>query len=200
MGGTISCSSSDALLVETTIHDEAVERLITKLILDPNLVGEERMISRARLIDTFLTEHGDFINKRNSFACDNIWIMAKEPSILAYRWHQKYYLPVTKVLGKLACLVLSKILGIRTAERNWKQVKAVKSGQRVNTTIGETTKQVLIYAQYQQAKAQAQMKNCVTTGKLWEDKDFITTKMDEYCKYIRESLEAEATCIQVRHV
>ncbi len=25
-------------------------------------------------------------------------------------------------------------------------------------------------------------------------------KMDEYCKDIRESLEAEATCIQVRHV
>ena len=189
-----------AVVNKSTIHDEAVERLITKLILDSNLVGEERMISRARLIDTFLTEHGDFINKRNSFARDNIWIMAKEPSVLAYRWHQKYSLPVTKVLGKLACLVLSKILGIGTAERNWKQVKAVKSRQRVNTTIGKTTKQVLIYAQYQQAKAQAKMKNCATAGKLWEDADFITMKMDEYCKDIRESLEAEATCIQVRHV
>jgi hypothetical protein len=53
------------------------------------------------------------------------------------------------VLGKLACLVLSKILGIGTAERNWKQVKAVKSGQRVNTTIDKTRKQVLVYGQYQ---------------------------------------------------
>jgi hypothetical protein len=73
-----------AVINKSTIHDEAVERLITKLILDANLVGEERMISRARLIDTFLTEHGDFINKRSSFARDNIWIMAKEPSVLAY--------------------------------------------------------------------------------------------------------------------
>ena len=91
-----------AVINKSTIHDEAVERLITKLILDSNLVGEERTISRARLIDTFLTEHGDFINKRNSFARDNIWIMAKDPSVLAYSWHQKYSLPVTKVLGKLA--------------------------------------------------------------------------------------------------
>ena len=127
--------------------------------------------------------------------------MAKEPNVLAYRWHQKYLLPVTKVLGKLACLVLSKILGIGAAERNWKQVNAVKSGQRVNTTIlGNTTMQVLIYSQYQQAKAQARMKNRATAGKLWEDKDLITMKMDEYCKDIQESLEAEATCIQVRHV
>jgi hypothetical protein len=107
------------------------------------------MISRAKLIDTFLTEYGDFINRRGSFAQDYIWIMAKEKDLRAYHWHQKYSLPVTKVLGKLACFVLSKILGIGTLERNWKQVKAVKSGQRVNKTICKTTKQVLIYAQYQ---------------------------------------------------
>ncbi len=39
----------------------------------------------------------------------------------------------------LACPVLvSKILGIRTAERNWKQVKDVKSGQPVKITIDKT--------------------------------------------------------------
>ncbi len=34
-----------------------------------------------------------------------------------------------------------------------KQVKAVKSGQRVNTGIDKTKKQVLIFAQYQQTCA-----------------------------------------------
>ena len=34
-------------------------------------------------------------------------------------------------------------LGIGTAERNWKQVRAVKSGQCVNTSIDKTKKQVL---------------------------------------------------------
>ncbi len=76
-----------AVINKSTSHDEAVERLLTKLILDSNLVGEERAISRAKLIDTFLTEYGDFINKRNAFARDNIWIMAKEPAVMAYCWH-----------------------------------------------------------------------------------------------------------------
>ena len=74
--------------------------------------------------------------------------MAADENCKAYRWHFKYSDQQTKVLGKLACLVLSKILVIGTAERNWKQVKAVKSGQRVNTSIDKTRKQVLIYAQY----------------------------------------------------
>ena len=107
---------------KTQEHDNAAETLINKLILDQNLVGDESRLAKAKLIDTFLTEYGDFINKRGCFARDHIWILASEPDLKAYRWHQKYTLLVTKVLGKLACLVLSKILGIGTAE-----VKAVKS-------------------------------------------------------------------------
>jgi len=56
--GYILCPPSTimvhAVINKSTIHDEAVERLITKLILDSNLVGEERMTTRARLIGTFL--------------------------------------------------------------------------------------------------------------------------------------------------
>ena len=99
------------------------------------------------------------------FACDNIWIMASNENAKAYRCHYKYSLPTTKVLGKLACLVLLKILGIGTAKRNWKQVKAVKSGQRVNTGIDKTKKQVLIFAQYQQTRAQVQMTKPTVVGK-----------------------------------
>jgi hypothetical protein len=174
-------------------HDQAAERLITKLILNPTLVGTKRNNERAKLIDTFMEEYGDFTNKRGMFARDNIWIMAKDEHTKAYRWHYKYSLTTTKVLGKLACLVLSKILGIGTAERNWKQVKAVKSGQRVNTGINKTKKQVLIYAQYQQTRAQARMTKLAAAGKLWEDDDFASMKMDPFCKEIKESLQAEQT-------
>jgi hypothetical protein len=38
----------------------------------------------------------------------------------------------TKVLGKLACLALSKILGIGAAKCNWKQVKKIKYGDHAN--------------------------------------------------------------------
>ena len=87
--------------------------------------------------------------------------------------------------------MLSKILGIGTAERNWKQVKAVKSGQRVNTSIDKTRKQVLIYAQYQQMRVQAQAMKLSAAGKLWEDEDFEGLKMDAFCKEIQMSLEEE---------
>jgi hypothetical protein len=95
--------------------------------------------------------------------------------------------------GKLACLVLSKILGIGTVKRNWKQVKAVKSGQQVNTGINKTKEQVLIYAQYQQTRAQVRMSKLSAAGKLWEDEDFTSMKMDTFCKEIKKSLNVEET-------
>ena len=73
---------------------------------------------------------------------------------------------MTKVSGKLACLVLLNILGIGTAEQNWKQVNTVKLGQQVNTSIAKTTKQELVYAQYQQAHAQAIMSNQAAAEKM----------------------------------
>ncbi len=183
---------------KTINHDQAAERLITMLILNPTLVGTERNNERAKLIDTFMEEYGDFINEHGMFACDNIWIMAADEIAKAYRWHYKYSLPTTKVLGKLACLVLSKILGIGTVERNWKQVKAVKYSQRVKTGIDKMKKQVLIYAQYQQTRAQARTTKCAAANKLWEDEDFALMKMDPFCKEIKESLQAEQTEKEVR--
>ncbi len=155
-----------AIKNKSLLHDNAAKRLITKLIIDRTKVGNDWRQERAKLIDLFLTEYGDFINKRGSFARDHIWITAAEEDLKAYQWHQRYSLPVTKILGKLACLTLSKILGIGAAEQNWKQIKAVKLGQRVNTTMTKTTKQVLMYAQYQQACAQVKMTNQATAGKL----------------------------------
>ena len=187
-----------AVVNKTINHDQAAERLITKLILNPTLVGTERNNEIAKLIDTFMDEYGDFTNKRGMFARDNIWIIAADEYAKAYRWHFKYSLTTTKVLGKLACLVLSKILGIGTAERNWKQVKAVKSGQRVNTGIDKTKKQVLIYAQYQQTRAQARMTKQSAAGKLWEDEDFASMKMDPFCKEIKESIQADQAEKEVR--
>ena len=180
------------------IHDDAAERLITKLLLNPDLVGNDKTVERAKLIDTFMEEYGDFTSRRGIFAKENIWIIAADESTKAYRWHYKYSYHQTKVLGKLACLVLSKILGIGTAERNWKQVKAVKSGQRVNTGIDKTKKQVLIFAQYQQTHAQARITKLAAAGKSWEDEDFASMKMDPFCKEIKESLQAEQMQKEVR--
>ena len=96
----------------------------------------------------------------------------------------------TKVLEKLACLVLSKILGIGTAERNWKQVKYIKSGLCSHTDTDRVKKQAALYGQYQQVKACGkQTKLCSAAGKLWEEKDFKSLKMDEYCKDMWQLLD-----------
>ncbi len=150
------------------------------------------------LINTFMEEYGDFTKKRGMFARDNIWSMATDEHAKAYQWHYKYSLTTTKVLGKLACLVLLKILGISTAERNWKQAKAIKSGQWVNTGIDKMKKHVLIYAHYQQTHAQARMTKLAAAGKLWQDEDFASMKMDPFCKGIKESLPAEQMEKEVR--
>jgi hypothetical protein len=93
-----------AIANKTIEHDKAAERLITKLILNPTLVGTERNNEMAKLIDTFTEEHSDFNNMRGMFAHDNIWIMAADENAKAYRWHFKYSLPTTKVLGTLHAL------------------------------------------------------------------------------------------------
>ncbi len=74
---------SHAIDNKTIEHDQAAERLITKLILNPTLVGSERNNERAKLIDTFMEEYGD-TNKRGMFARDNIWIMAADEHAKAY--------------------------------------------------------------------------------------------------------------------
>ncbi len=57
-------------------------------------------------------------------------------------------LPRTKVLGILASLILSKIVGIGTAKRNWKQVKKIKYGDHANLGNEVTAKITNIYGQY----------------------------------------------------
>ena len=42
------------------------------------------------------------------------------------------------------------------------------------------------------------MHSRAAAGKLWNDEDFASMKMDEYCKDLKESVDAPPT--QVRHV
>ncbi len=90
------------------------------------------------------------------------------------------------MLGKLACLVLSKILGIGSAERNWKQVKKIKRGDRAQTGIDKTAKQVIVYAQYQMLHGKLHNTALSCAGKLWEDTDFDCMKMDAYCQDLQD--------------
>ncbi len=107
-----------------------------------------------------------------------MWEMIQRDAVPAYCWHQCHSFHSTKVLGKLTCLILSKILGIGTTELNWKQVKLIKSGQRSNIKLDKCKKQVILYGQNQQLRARGRVERLSSVGELWEDVDFKTMKMD----------------------
>jgi hypothetical protein len=172
------------------IHNKAVVTLIKRLLIDPFLVGQAKSDAVANAINTFWDEFHFFQSKRKMFRYEHMWETKTRETTPAFRWHERNSLRSTIILGKLACLVLSKILGVGTAERNWKQVKLIKSGQRSNISSEKCKKQVTLYGQNQQLKATARRDKLSSVGKLWEDADFKTLKMDVYCKDMWESLDA----------
>ena len=56
-----------------------------------------------------------------------------------------YSLRFTKILGRLACRITSKIIGIGSAERNWGDVKHLMSGKRSHLLGKTLEKQATIY-------------------------------------------------------
>ena len=187
---------ADAQLSKNVEHHDAVERLIKKLCLDPTLVGDAKRDKYSFLVAQFWTEHDQFWNRTGRFNREHLWPVAAKME--AHRWHKTYSLGITEVHGKMACIVTSKILGIGSAERNWKQVKRVKSGQSMNTKIDTTTKKVTIHGEYLHRKATALRAKTSAAGKLWTKEDFRHCKMDDYCKEIADEMERKDYAGNVR--
>jgi len=105
------------LYADGCIFQDAVIRLIGKLLVPSHFVGVDRKHALSGLVDKFLYEHTCFLTRRDALRGDIMWMAAKGDQVQAHRWHQKYTLSRTKVLGRLACLVTSKILSSRRLER-----------------------------------------------------------------------------------
>ena len=84
----------------------------------------------------FWTEYTDFDNKNVSFDADEfIWKRKDIRYGKSHLWHQKYSLPCTKVLGFVACRVISKVLGIVVAEHSWGDLKTIKFGKHMLSSV-----------------------------------------------------------------
>ncbi len=94
-----------------------------------------------------------------------------------------------KVIGKLACLVLSKILGIGTAKHNWKQVKKIKYQDSANLGNEVTAKITNVYGQHKQVKLRNRDDQRSSVGRLWTEEDLHCMKMDVFCADIADSLD-----------
>jgi hypothetical protein len=96
-------------MLDSPIYSDAVKRLIGKLLVPENLTSTERKECIAEMTTKFFDEHQKFVSQTGILNSDTMWYAAgKSDFVVACRWHHIWKLPRTKVLGKLACLVLSK--------------------------------------------------------------------------------------------
>jgi hypothetical protein len=106
-------------MLPSPINSDAIERLIGKLLVPENLISTECKECIADMTTKFFDKHQKFVNQTGILNSDTMWYVARKSDfVVACRWHHTWMLSRTKVLGKLTCLVLSKILGIGTAECN----------------------------------------------------------------------------------
>ncbi len=111
-------------MVDSPIYSDAIKYLIGQLLVPENLTSTQHKECLAEMTTKFFDEHQKFVKQTGILNSDTMWYAAeKSDFVVACCWHHTWTLSRTKVLGKPACLVLSKILGIGTAKRNWKQVK-----------------------------------------------------------------------------
>jgi hypothetical protein len=103
-----------------------------------------------------------------------------------------------KVLGKLACLVPSNILGIGTAKHNWKPVKKMEYGDPANLGNKATAKMTNVYGQYQQVKLLNRDHQRSSVGRLWREEDLLCMNMDGLCADIAVSLDTDARIQNMR--
>ena len=90
----------DAMRSKSYEDEEAAERLIVKLIVDPNLVGTAKDQEKSRLISLFWKELEQFQNRMNRFDRDHIWDAATLVEMPAHVWHKTYSVSITEVLVK----------------------------------------------------------------------------------------------------
>ncbi len=95
-------------------------------------------------------------------------------------------------------MVLSKILGIGTAKRNWKQVKKIKYGDRAILGNKVTAKITNVYGQYQQVKSRNRDDQRSSVGRLWTEEDLHCMKMDVFCADIAVLLDTDVRIQNMR--
>jgi hypothetical protein len=106
-------------MLDSPTYSDAVIHLIGKLLVPANLTSTECKECLAEMTTKFFNEHQKFVNQTGILNSDTMWYAdGKSDFVVACCWHHTWTLLRTKVLGKLASLVLSKILGIGTAKCN----------------------------------------------------------------------------------
>jgi hypothetical protein len=144
----------------------AVDRVIAKLFHE-NTAEELGVIK-----DTFWAEWQKFRGKTGPFySRAYIWNSEHLRTGASHLWHQQYSIPFTNYLGKVACRVTSKILGIGSAERAWGAVKHLKTNKRAHLGCEKIKMQSTIFGAACIEGARAARHKKVNQKVLWTDED-----------------------------
>ncbi len=153
-------------------HNAAMDRVIKVMFydLDPALL--------AMTIDIFWTEFEAFHGRRGTghaaFDRDYIWNSQHLREGSSHLWHKQYSVHSTTILGKVACRLTSKILGIGSAERSWGAVKHLKTDKRSHLGHLPTKMQSTLFGASCIEAARRRHKLCSgapTTISIWADED-----------------------------
>lgn len=129
------------------------------------------------LLLLFWEEFDDFQIKEGKFKDrEHIWNAQELKNGNSHLWHKKFSLPYTVILGKVACRVCSKIIGIGSAERSWGDVKQLKQGKRSHLSAERIKKQATIFGSWCIERAQIRRNYRYEGGekpfRFWTEEDF----------------------------
>jgi hypothetical protein len=156
-------------------HRDAVDRLLKKLMGSDFADDSDEL---ADVMNTFWEEFEQFKNKSGPFQKAYIWSEQNRDLLLgkSHLWHKKNSYFQTKILGKFACRICSKIVGMGSAERNWGDVKYLKSEKRSHLSPESVEKQATIFGAscMEDAAIEREKAESTTTDhyKFWDEDDF----------------------------
>ena len=131
-------------------HKNAVNELVLTWCGKPDMTVSQT----SKLLNDFWEQHRQFSSKIGPvFSNDYIWQDELIAQNRSYFWHMKHTLSSVVPFGVVAVKSQSKILGIGSAERAWKDVKQLKQGNRSHLSGPAVEKQATMYGAYSAQKA-----------------------------------------------
>jgi hypothetical protein len=156
-------------------HRDAVDRLLKKVMGSEYADDSDELAS---VMNTFWQEFEEFKTKTGHFQKPYIWSQQNRDLLLgkSHFWHKKNSYFQTTILGKFACRVCSKIVGMGSAERNWGDVKYLKSEKRSHLSADAVEKQATIFGASCMADARIEREKVQSSTteryKFWDEDDF----------------------------
>jgi len=168
----------------TPRHKERANKLLKRFFVPEGLGLAEENNEYMTIVGSFWLEWGDFNSRTNFYSADQpCWHASQlHNHTKVHVWHKAWTYRHGFYLGKLACRVTSKILGIGNAERNWGAVKHLKSGQRSHLSSEAVSKQATLFGKSCADKANKKEPPSVKVTCLWQEID-----LDLFAKNFEDS-------------